>query len=393
VRKIIIVLLVALLCAGSALSQELKVSGEAKSGILWEEAQNEGMPVDISKVRLNSKDDAGSGEGRVRINLDYDNGNNFGLRVRIDWEGWNSKEPDNWRYSFGYGNFFNNQLTVSVGKLGASPWGTGGPEMWTELEVGLYGGMRVEWKPAFIPEQYGKFNIGFVLNYLDDVSEATNQRDATLIDILQESVLGFSYTHDLFHIRFAYRLDSEMDNRLRESTKEGDKMVYRVEERFLKNYLPGLQLWALGNLVGIGAESEDYYYFRNWFFAEYSPPELGSLVSPFTAQIRFGLNQTEARGEYYIKPSFYWNFIGQQDFKVSVGAMFGYAQDFGKRINDDAPYTWIEFEPKIQLNFSSSYIALAYNLKKSYKAPYPEARGADPIRQEQYINLRFCIYF
>ena len=396
-KKTLIVLLIALVGAGFAVAQQIKMSGEAKSGILWEEGQDEGRPLDVSKVRLGSKDDAGNNEGRVRINLDYDNGNDFGMRMRIDWQTWTNDEPDKWVYAFGYGNFFENQMTVSVGKLGGSPWGTGGPELWKELEQGRYGGMRVEFKPAFIPDEYGKFNVGFVLNYLDDVSEATNQRDSTLTDILKETVIGVSYTHDLFHIRFSYRLDSEMDNRLRLDTKEGDKMVYRVEERVLKNYLPGFQIWALGFLQGIGAESVDYYDFKNYFFAEYSPPQLGNLITPFTAQLRLGLNYAplsehipEGRGEYYIKPNFYWHFFNKL---ISVGAMFGYAQDFGTRKNDEAPYTWIEFEPKIQMNFSSSYIALVYNLKRSYKEPYPEAQGADPIRQEQFVNLRFCIYY
>jgi hypothetical protein len=390
VKKILLVLLITLFSVGYALAQEIKISGEAKSGILWQEAQSAGYEKDVSKVRLGSKDDAGDNEGRVRINLDYDNGNGFGMKFRIDWQGWNANYPDYWRYAYGYGNFFDDQLTVSVGKLGGSPWGTGGPEQWKELEMGLYGGMRVEWKPNFIPEQYGKFNIGFVLNSLDDVNEATNQRDAQLVDILMESVLGFSYTHDFFHIRFAYRLDSELDNRLREADKEGDKMVYRVEERILKNYLPGLQVWALGFLQGIGADREDYYDFRNYFFAEYSPPELGNLTTPFTAQIRLGLDSAQGRGIYYIKPNFYWHFFNKL---ISAGVMFGYAQDFGKRINDKAPYTWIEVEPKIQLNFSSSYIAIVYNLHNDWKADDPRTKGADPIRQTQFINLRFCIYY
>jgi len=387
----------ALIAAGFAAAQEIKMSGEAKSGILWEESQTEGYPKDVSKVRLGSKDDAGSNEGRVRINLDYDNGNNAGMRLRIDWQGWNAKEPDNWAYAFGYGNFFENQMTVSVGKLGGSPWGTGGPELWKELEQGLYGGMRVEFKPAFIPAEYGKFNVGFVLNYLDDVSEATNQRDAQLIDILKESVIGFSYTHDLFHFRFSYRLDSEMDNALRLDTKEGDKIVYRIEERALRNYLPGFQIWALGFLRGVGAASVDYYNFDNYLFAEYSPPEMGGMVTPFTAQLRLGLKYAplnehvpEGRGVYYIKPNFYWHFFNKL---LSVGAMFGYAQDFGTRVNNEAPYTWIEVEPKIQLNFASSYIAFVYNLHRDYLENYAQAKGADPIKQTQFINLRFCIYY
>ena len=387
-KKIILVLLVAF-SAGFVFPHELKLGGEAKTGILWEEAQDQGKPKHLSKVRLNSKDDAGGNEGRFRLNLDYDNGNNIGFRARFQWQNW-TDDPE-WSYAFGYGNFFNNQLTLAVGKLGASPWGTGGPEMWKELEVGRYGGMRIEYKPAFIPEEFGKFNVGFVLNYLDDPDEASVSRDATLADILQESVIGFSYTHNVFHIRFAYRLDSDLDSKQRmDGKKEGDKFIYRAEERVIKNYLPGFQVWALGYLMGVGAEEAQFYDFQNWLFTEYSPPKLGSLTTPFTAQIRFGYDYVENRQIVHIRPSFYWHFF---DKLLSAGVSFWYGQDFGNKVFPGSPYLYIELEPKIQVNFNSSYIAFVYNFRRQYLGDYPEARGLDPIRQSQYINLRFCIYF
>ena len=389
-KKILIVLLIITFCAGWALGQELKLSGEAKTGILWEEGQDEGKPKDLSRVRMHSKDDAGGETGRFRLNMDYDSGKNIGFRARLQWDTF-SDATVKWAYAFGYGNFFDNQLTVSVGKLGASPWGTGGPEMWKEMEVSREGGMRVEYKPGFIPEQYGRLNVGFVLNYCDDPDEASVNRDANLTDILQETILGISYTHNLFHARFAYRLDSEKDSGLRqEGKKEGDKFLYRIEERALKNVLPGLQAWAMGYLKGIGAESAEFYDFTNWLFLEYSPPELGSLKNPFTAQIRLGYYYVDNRQVVRVRPTFYWNFF---DGLLTVGALFSYGQDFGNKVFEGSPYLDMEVEPKIQLNLPSSYIALAYNLKKEYKGYYPEAGKADPIRQSQFINLRFCIYF
>jgi hypothetical protein len=370
----------------------LTLSGEAKTGILWEEGQDAGKEKDLSKVRMHSKDDAGGSEGRFRLNMDYINANNFGFKVRIEWNNWTDSTPEKWSYAFGYGNFFDDQLTISAGKLGSSPWGTGGPEMWKELEVARSGGVRVEYKPNFIPEHLGTVNVGFVLNDFDDPNEASITREATFTDILMESVLGISYTHSLFHVRLAYRLDSERDSKQRmDGEKEGGKMIYRAEDRVLTNYLPGFQVWALGYLEGVGIGVHDMFYnFQNWFFAEYSPPLLGNLSTPFTAQIRFGYDYVESRQIFHIRPSFYWHFF---DKLISAGASFWYGQDYGNKMFPGSPYFYMEFEPKVQLNLSSSYVAFVYSMRRQYKGDYAERGNSDPVRQTQFINLRFCIYF
>jgi len=383
VKKLLVAIFItAIVFPLSAQSGEpsLRLSGEAKTGILWEEAQNEGMEKDLSKVRLHSKDDAGGETGRFRLNFDYDNGNNIGFRARMQWQQFSDARPE-WSYGFGYGNFFENQLTVSVGKLGGSPWGTGGPEMWKEHEVSREGGMRVEWKPAFVP---GDLNVGFVLNYLDDPDEASVTRDAALVDILRESIIGLSYTNDYFLVRFAYRLDSDLDSKQRmDGKKEGDKFLYRVEERAITNYLPGFQIWALGYLVGVGADEDQFYNFTNWLFIQYAPDLL-------TAQVRLGYDYVASRQIFYVRPNLYFNLF---DKLISVGAAFMYGLDFGNRINPDAPYLYMEVEPKLQINLPSAYIAFVYNWRQQYLSYYPEAGSKDPIRQTQYMNLRFCIYF
>ena len=378
----------------TAFAQELKLSGEAKSGVYWEKTQQEGQ-ASQAEVRLRSTDDAGGtyDRGRFRLNLDYDNGNNFGFRARINWEVWNDNAPQ-WPYAFGYGNFFEDQLTISVGRLGGSPWGTGGPEMWKELEQGQGGGMRTEWKPSFVP---GQLNVGFVLNYFNSDRDQgiSKDRQISLLDILEESVIGISYTYDYFHARFAYRFDSEIDaqqdNKLTGSKE--DEIVYRVEERILNTLLPGFQVWMLGHWFGVSSSNhKELQLFRNWLFAEYSPPELGNLTTPFTAQVRFGLDYIDSRSDLYIKPSFYWHLF---DKLLSVGGSFQYCQDFGDgKVYEGSPYRYLEFEPKIQINFTSSYVAFVYNFKQEYLHPWPGLReGKDPLKQTQYMNLRFCIYY
>jgi hypothetical protein len=375
----------------SAFAHELSISGEAKTGIFWKKIEQEGKaPVPEDEVvKLHSKDDAGGeGEqGRFRLNLDYDNGKNFGMRVRFQYQDWGPNGVPSWEYFFGYGNFFEDQMTVSVGRLGGSPWGTGGPEMWKEIEgTKNGGGMRVEWKPHFIP--VGSLNIGFVLTYFNsDRDQGWDQRKSvSLANILRESVIGAAYTHDYFHVRIAYRLDDEydaiQDNKVTGGKGE-DELVYRVEERILNNYLPDFKIWALGYLFGISAYNPDITLFQNWLFAEYAP-------DLFTAQIRFGLDIVPQRTVFHIKPSFYWNFFNRL---LSVGGSFWYGQDFGTKLYEGSPFVFIEAEPRLQLNFASSYIAFAYNFRREYVHDYPEARGKDPVKQTQWMNLRFCIYY
>jgi hypothetical protein len=389
----LLAVLLALVFSTTAFAQELKLSGEAKSGIFWKKIEKVGglgEGVFPETIALHSKDDAGGENvrGRFRLNLDYDNGNGFGMKTRIQWQNWGETYPD-WEYAFGYGNFFDDQMTVSVGKLGASPWGTGGPEMWKELELGKGGGMRVEWKPGFIPEQYGKLNVGFVLNWFNaDMDSGWDKRkNLTLANVLRESVIGISYTHEYFHVRFAYRLDDEYDaiqeNKGLEIAKGEDELIYRIEEYVIKNYLPYFKVWAMGYYFGISARNPDATKFENWLFAEYAPDW-------FTAQIRFGLDITPTRNVFHLKPNFYWNFFNKM---LSVGASFWFGQDFGNKVYEGSPYLFMELEPKIQFNFASSYIAFAYNWRKEYFSDDYGLLGADPLQQTHWMNLRFCIYY
>jgi len=376
-------------------AQELKLSGEAKSGVYWRQMQWEGEDPK-TYIFLYNADDSGSLDstettgpaGRYRLNMDYDNGNNTGMRLRFNWENFGDNGSFTFAYAFGYGNFFDDQMTVSVGKLGASPWSTGGPEMWKELETGGRGGMRVEWKPHFVPG----LNVGFVLNTANGDMDQGAKRAYTLGDWLQESVVGFSYFNDAFLIRMAYRFDSVMDAKqgVSKQSSDGsgeDEFLYRIEEKVLREYVPGLSMWAMGYLEGITApeEASELFYARNWLFLQYAPDQ-------FTAQVRLGFEYIDSRSEAFIKPSFYWNFFEKL---LSIGAAFTYCQDFGDgKMYEGSPYRYIEVEPKIQLNFATSYIAFAYNFRQEYLHVWDGLKaGKDPLKQTQWMNLRFCIYY
>lgn len=395
-KKILVLMLLAVLSVW-AFAQQFTLDGEVKTGLLYGKFED-GLADPIEKIGLGSKDDAGktivdgfpsntgSSEGRFRLNMTYANEEGkMGFKTRLNWENWrrqNPKAPD-FPYAFGYGDFFEDQLTISIGILGASPWGTGGPEMWKELDVSQSGGMRVEWKPEFVP---GELNVGFVLNYFDSPSESGGEIKLTMWEILRESVLGAAYTHEFFHVRFAYRLDSDYDQRIRTALSDGDDLLYRVEERILDRFLPGFQIWALGFVSGVGAEKECLLT-RNWLFFQYAP-------DLFTAQLRVGMEAIENRTLLFLRPNFYWNFF---DKLIVAGMAFQYGQDFGEgKMYEGSPYSHIEIEPKVQINFNANaYAAFVYNWRREYISETNDHidEGIKPITQVQWFNLRFGMRF
>jgi hypothetical protein len=360
------------------------INSFARSGVYWEKTQDTGRDPK-EDVTLRSKDDAGDGQGRWRLEMEYSQ-DNMGIKTRIQWDNWRATDPD-WIYAFAYGNFFEEQLTVSVGKLGGSPWGTGGPEMWKELEISQQGGgMRAEYKPHFVPG----LNVGFILNYFNNPNDQgwSTTKPLTLIEILKETVLGASYEHEYFLARFAFRFDSEVDRVAGNGAEDSDgeeEYAFRLEERILSEYLPGFQIWALGTGLGLGAEDKSVLVLRNWLFAQYDPEW-------FTAQIRLGYDYTGSRGILHLKPSFYWKFF---DNLLNVGASFWFGQDFGEsKMHEGSPFLYMEVEPKVQVNFgTSSYVAFAYNFRQEYikENEFSINAGKDPLRQTQYMNLRFCL--
>jgi hypothetical protein len=377
---------------------QLTVTGEMKTGLLQKTVEDGINPAE-TRTDAGSKDDAGGGAGRFRMNVDYFIPEiNIGFKFRINLEDWPTPQNGMWSYFFGYGNFFNDQLTVSIGKLGASPWGTGGPDLWKELEqVGTKGGMRFEYKPSFVPG----LNVGFVINTFDkDVDQYPTEEPITFLDVLQESIIGASYTHDYFHVRAAYRFDSEVDQQRTGTAtgKDGGQLVYRVEERILKNYVPGLKLWAIGHYYGIGADEAniDEYLATNWFFIEYAP-------DLFTAQIRTGLEAVKKRTVFNLRPAFYLKLF---DNFLNIGVQYLFAQDYGPdegavgKVYPGSPYYYMELEPKIQVNFAPGvYAAIVYNWRKEYVTPTEDHKDfegnvvIDPTKQTQWINFRIGMYF
>ena len=392
--------LLALIAAGIAAQDyepEFKLDGEVKTGLIWEQKDtqlNRAEKEYAGRTKAGSKDDAGSDSGRFRLNMEYSIGS-VGIKARLQMESYGNAAPGNmpsWSYAFGYVNFWEDQFTLAIGKLGASPWGTGGPELWKEVEsIDTLGGMRLEWKPAFIPEEYGKLNAGFVINAFDGYTDMYPANDPiTFLHILQESVIGVSYTHDLFHARVAYRFDSEADTgRDSADPLEGGRIVYRVEEYALRNFIPDFSIWALGYWYGIGAveANRDIYKVENWLFIQYAPAFL-------TAQIRVGYDALARNQVIHVRPSVYAHLF---DRKLKAGAMFHYGNDLGEfQMKQDSAWLYMVIEPLIQYNMTpNSYVAVAYNWRREYVHETSDHidKKLQPIVQTQWVNFRVGITF
>jgi len=378
------------LFAVSVFAQDLTVDSEIKTGVVWNRYED---PVNdtVENTVPGSKDDAGISAGRIRFNVNYYNPDiHVGFKFRINWEKWTSSEAvPSWEYAFGYTKFWKDQFTVSIGRLGDSPWGTGGPEMWKELEVGMnIAGMRFEYEPLQVPG----LNVGFVLNGFNGFREPWGRKPIPMYYYLMESVIGASYTNEWFLARAALRLDSPVDGPDRDADgNEGVDLVYRVEEYALQKFVPGLRLWALGYFYGIGASelSKQFRDIRNWFFAEYSH-------SFFTTQFRVGLDVFAESQVLYLKPEFYFNFLNDL---IKVGASFEWKKTYFDNANNyqDTWFHSLELRPLLQVNINPySYVAFEYSFMQEYQPYYNtdyEKYGVDPIKQKQWINLRVGIIF
>jgi len=408
VKKLLVLALAAFVSIPS-FAQSLSVSSEVKTGLIWERVEDRRKEADsvVTGIRMGSMDDAGSLDGRFRVDLVYTNADgNVGFKTRFNWEEFTNRETGFgpfWTYGFAWGSFFNDQLALSLGKLGASPWSSGGPYMWRELELAPTGGLRVEWKPSFIP---GELNVGFVLNWINTgltdagLGTGTEAASFSLEDVLSESVIGMSYKNDWFMVRAAYRFDSEADFDRAIGTdpfREGGSLVYRVEEYALQRWVSGLSLYALGEFDGIGSEKPDINFFtRNWVFIQYAPPaftaelQLGLEILPLGLEaVNLGFEAYYTQKIVLIRPSFFYNLF---DGLISPGIIIGYANDFGnaKKVPGSA-YSYFEFEPTVQANLApGAYISLSYYWRMENQFNpllYP------PEQQTQWINLRAGITF
>jgi len=352
--------------AGAAYTQTLQLSGEMKTGLYWGRTDATGNPPEIT-VKMYNNDDAGNLEGRFRMNLQLTHGI-MGMKVRFEQTTWTSMQANQWAFAFAWANLIDNQLKVTVGKLGESPWSAGGPDIWQELDNQV--GIRTEVMPHIVPG----LDIGFVLNGWNNSNYFPGKN--TLSDMLMETVMGVAYTNDYFHGRFGWRLDGKSDVYNMES--EGMEMMYRLEERVLKNYVDGLSVWANGWWKGIGTKDLDIKLDQNWLYAQWNRSE-------FSSQLRLGYLVGANYQEFDTRLQFYYNVFPW----LSAGAAGTIRIDGGVNKVRDVPYKNWFIEPLVKATLNpNTYIAFVYHYEYE-----PISLTPEKIMQTNWFNLRVVYTF
>jgi len=365
--------------------QKLEISGEVKTGFYWEETRIDGKRS-TEDARMHNNDDAGTNQGRFRMNMHLHNENNMGMKIRYEQQVWTPGQFTQWAYALAYGNFIDNQLRVTVGKLGESPWSAGGPDIWEELDDKI--GIRTEIMPNAVPG----LDFGFVLGaYNEATYNEDTFEDNKLIDMLKETVLGISYSCDFFLLRFSWRLDGDLDN-ISFSTYNPGKyvednmsMMYRLEERIIRKYLPGFSIWANGFWKGIGEDKkidprDSSFYYRNWLYIDYSP-------AAFSSQLRFGYHAIGGLQTLIGRASFYYNILPV----LSAGLAGNYRKEIGENAPGEQFLLW-GVEPQIRVTFNpNAYIAFVYNFEQRYVTDELSLKRV--FQDRQWINLRVVYTF
>jgi len=399
-RRLAALAFAVLLTTGFAFAQELEISGEMKTGLYWDQVFVDGKEFS-EDAKMHNNDDAGDSEGRFRLNLHLHNDNNMGMKVRFQQEKWAGTDSNVWDYAMVYGNFIDDQLRVTIGRLGLSPWGVDSTDL-VKDELDNQLGIRTEIMPGFLPG----LNIGFVLNgYNSEDFKVENPvtgveerlvSENRLVDMLEETVLGVAYTNDYFHGSIAFRLDGQEDGLYDLAAngylQDSVEMVYRLEERIIRQSLEGFSIWAAGYWRGIGEKTgvNDQYIalFQNYLYIDYSP-------EAFSAQLSGGLETSKELQVFNGRVHFYYNILPV----LSAGTAFKYGQQFGKRAADKA--TW-GIEPQVRVTFNpNAYIAFVYNYGQEYvfdratKAPVIDDETGKQVFSDkvQWINLRVVYTF
>ncbi|MDR2479928.1 MAG: hypothetical protein LBD48_11525 [Treponema sp.] len=414
-KQVIVIIGIALCISGAVFPDEkaetsIIIGGELKTGLFWydrtqydrygEYGNASGGFIhngeDTNWIQGTTDYDVFKGQpGRFRLNFQVDHGN-IGTKFRFEASATDisaANPPVKLSYAFTYGYFLERQLKISAGKMGDSPWGTGGPEMWRELDTRI--GLRFELIPAFIPFiKPGQLNLGMVLNDIDSgrdsvLQSSNGSRGVYFYDLMRESVIGLAYYNDWFLLRAAYRLDSEADG------ERGEKLIYRIEERVLGHWIPGLQIFANGYVEGLnspltpdeeaaGVDPKDMVSTTDWLYIQYAPEW-------FTSQLRMGISASSPdQGQYYIRASFYYNLFNNL---ISAGPAFEFAQDYGPNMKGTGGYLRWYIEPMIRFNFAAgSYAALVYRFQDDVETWNPTSGDNTTLRTiTNWVNFRVVL--
>jgi len=371
----------ALIVTNTAFGQEFNFTGEMKTGVYWESRQKgDDEPKEIMELGNSDGDSGGFNPatgftnipGRFRLNLEFMPIPTIGFRVRFEDSTFTGRTIA-WTYSYAYGNFLDDQLKISAGKLGDSPWKTGGPELNTSIDetyINSFAGLRAEFKPAFAPG----LDIGFVLS---PPNYDLKKEDKGLASFMQETVFGVAYANDYFAVRLSWRLDGDdMDNY---QDADGHSMVYRLEEKTLRQYIPGLSISANGIWEGLVDGLDKKLNLQNWLYITFKEYNIDSEL-----RVGYQLSNNEGgtihRKMLTIKPIISYFFTPM----ISAGITVIFSKDFGDITQVD--YDNLTIEPQVKVTFNpNAYVALVYG--------YQQIPRVGLMEKANYVNLRLVYSF
>ena len=388
IKKTALLVFAVLFIAGFAHSLDLNISGEIKTGLFWDNVHFDGEDPSKS-ARLHHNEDAGSNEGRFRMDMHLQTEGNFGMRVRFEQESWTGSPPIRWDYAYAYGNFIDNQLGVTAGLLGLSPWTKKSRDILEELETF---GIRFEFKPNATPG----LNFGLTLNRFNkfDTRILPGEDEVrTLANLLLESVFGVTYKNDFFEGMFSWRLDGDYDHsrQVFQGTdvirfNEGHEFMYYLSPTIVSTIVPYLSVWANGwwtGLVNDDVHDEDKS-FRNWLYAEYNPEN-------FIAELALGLEINGTDSHFFrTRAGFYYNIFPF----LSAGSAFRMNLNFGDNIPDfDTFYRLITIEPEVRVTLGTAVFSLVYSFSHGYIVVPTDNVPKTGMGTNHWINLRAVISF
>ena len=371
-KKIFLTFLLFTLVNLFVFSVDFEFSGEIKTGFYTEQIKDQSSTRSKSVIH-NNDGDSGEKEARIRLNFSMEY-KNIGMRTRYTQITFRPYDIFQTEFVYAYADIFSNQLKVSAGMLGESPWGTKGPDLWVDVDNLL--GIRFEWTPNFLPG----LNLGFVVNRYN----ATGQQIASMYmqnfyDLLMDSVLGIAYDTDYFAFNFAYRFDSDADWAF--NGNEGAAFVYRAEEKLLRRFIPGFQIWLNGHYFGIGSVENEREFFENWAYIFY-------YHANFTANlnVKHYYNVKQNGQTVLYKPTFLYKLF---DNFLNIGLGLGLETGYGTGRNySDSVINYWYLEPQVRVNLNSNaYLAILYNFTDKFENIDGDKSAT------HWLNIRLCYNF
>jgi hypothetical protein len=317
-KKGLVVLLI-LAMTGATFAQEVTFSGQVEAGLLFEKQGDDDLTV---RPYNSDSDNTLRADLTAKVTND-----NYGAQLRI--------RSDNGgiglHHAFVWGEFLNDIIKVSGGKIRGSVWGTDGGKSY-----GLDGvdGVRFEFKPV------AGLDFGFAL---DAGAVAQANGVLTINQFFQETVLGVKYSSDLFNAVLAYKLDSDADDDDLSTDPTGvdDKEAKLVFGLNIKA-VPALTAIVEGQLTHLGFDDSAIKFYIYEYFGF-------QLSDPFEAHLNFhqeGTLDDAKNSEIFVKPGLSFAATDAVTLKADLG--------FGIFTAEEKDKIEIDIQPGIEYAFSDT---------------------------------------